>query len=187
MNKPLLLVITGRPASGKTTLAHILSKEIKCPLISRDELKEGYVNTLNAGHNQSHDLINRYIYEIFFETIDLLISKGASIIIEAAFQHRLWQPKLSDFLNKADVKIIVCETNTDLARARFTDRLLNNPDREKFHEDNLMLLRDEKMNSLIENYERVNIEVPILIVDTTNSYNPGIERIINFIKQKSDG
>jgi dephospho-CoA kinase len=45
MNKPLLIVITGRPSSGKTTLACIISKEIKCPVVSRDELKEGYINT----------------------------------------------------------------------------------------------------------------------------------------------
>jgi uridine kinase len=46
MIKPLLIVVTGRPASGKTTLSRILSAEIKCPLLSRDEFKEGYINTI---------------------------------------------------------------------------------------------------------------------------------------------
>lgn len=45
MEKPLLTVVTGRPASGKTSLAHLLTGEMKCPLISRDELKGGYMNT----------------------------------------------------------------------------------------------------------------------------------------------
>ena len=52
MDKPLLIVITGRHASGKTTLAHTVSKEIKCPVISRDELKESYINTTGIPHNQ---------------------------------------------------------------------------------------------------------------------------------------
>ena len=47
VNHPFLIVVTGRPAAGKTTLAHTLAQAIRCPLISRDEIKEGYsvVNT----------------------------------------------------------------------------------------------------------------------------------------------
>jgi len=44
-SKARLIVVTGRPGSGKTTLAHTLAKAIHCPLISRDEIKEGLVNT----------------------------------------------------------------------------------------------------------------------------------------------
>ena len=38
---PTLIVVTGRPGSGKTTLAHALAREIRCPAICRDEIKEG--------------------------------------------------------------------------------------------------------------------------------------------------
>jgi len=52
MDKPKLVIITGRPGSGKSTLAHIIAKEIRCPLISRDEIKEGYINTVRMGHGK---------------------------------------------------------------------------------------------------------------------------------------
>jgi adenylate kinase family enzyme len=178
MKKPLLIVITGKPASGKTTLAHIISKEIKCPVISRDELKEGHINTTGIPHNQSNASVNLYINETFFQTIDILISKRISIIIEAAFQHKLWQPKLLEFINKADVRILICETNTELTKTRFNERLSNNTDRKKFH-------GDEQGERLIEIYESVNIEAPILYVDTTDNYNPSIKKIISFIKEKN--
>jgi adenylate kinase family enzyme len=179
MNKPLLIIITGRPASGKTTLAHIVSKEIKCPVISRDELKEGYINTTGLSHHQSNTSVDLYIYDTFFRTIDLLISKRISIIIEAAFQHKLWQPKLLEFIDKADVRIIICKTNTELTKTRFNERLSNTPDRRTFH-------GDEQGEKLIDIYEPVNIEASTLYVDTTDDYNPGIEKIINFIKEKKD-
>lgn len=181
MNNPLLIVITGRPASGKTTLAHILSKEIRFPLLSRDELKEGYINSTGVHHNQSVNSVDWHIYETFFETIDLLISRGVSLIVEAAFQHKLWKPKLSDFLEKADVRIIVCEINPALAKIRFAKRLLNDPNRKKYHGDK----PGEKLISMIETYEQINIDTPILDVDTTSNYNPGIKKIISFIKQKN--
>jgi len=181
MNKPLLVVITGRPASGKTTLAHILSKDIKLPLLSRDEPKEGYINAMGVHHNNVGNSVDWHIYETFFQTINLLISQGVSLIIEAAFQHKLWKYRLPDFLEKADVRIIVCEINPALAKMRFTNRLSNDPNREKFHEDK----SDEKLASLIEAYERINIDTPMLAVDTSDNYYPGLEKIVSFIKQKN--
>ena len=65
MNKPLI-VITGRHASRKTTLAYIISKKIKCPVVSRDELKEDYINATGVSHNQSDASVDWHIYETFF-------------------------------------------------------------------------------------------------------------------------
>lgn len=51
MNNPKCILITGRPGSGKTTLTDKLSKHLYIPKISRDELKEGYVNTFGIKHD----------------------------------------------------------------------------------------------------------------------------------------
>jgi predicted kinase len=183
MNKPLLIVVTGSPASGKTTLAHILAAKIYCPVLSRDEFKEGYINTLRLAHNQLNSSVDLHIYDTFFEAINLLISKGISIVIEAAFQDKLWRPKLLDLSNKAEIKIVICKTNLDLIKARFTNRLSNNPNREKYHGDQSVNLSKEKFISLIENYKPVNIDAPTLQVDTTDNYKPAIEEIINFLRR----
>lgn len=182
MNKPLLVVVTGSPASGKTTLAHILADRIHCPLLSRDELKEGYVNTLRLSHSQLDNLADLHVYHTFFEAIDLLISKGISIIAEAAFQDKLWRPKLLNLSGRAEIKIIICRSNPDVVKSRFADRFSNNPDREKYHGDRSISL--SKFKSLTENYQPVNIDVPTLQIDTTNGYSPDTEEIINFIGQK---
>ncbi|HWB25574.1 MAG TPA: AAA family ATPase [Chitinophagaceae bacterium] len=183
MNKPLLLIITGRPASGKTTLAHLLSGAIKLPLVSRDELKEGYVNTTGTNHDILDNSVDKHIYETFFLTITLLIEKGVSVIAEAAFQHKLWQPKLAELTGKTAIKIIICETGAALAKTRFINRLANDPDRGIFHGDNAIYSAGEKITSLIDAYETVDMQVPVLHVDTTSNYTPGIETIIDFIKQ----
>ncbi len=61
ISKPMLIVVTGRPGSGKTTLAHKLAREIWCPVISRDEIKEGLVNTLTDEQQQATNL-NKHVY-----------------------------------------------------------------------------------------------------------------------------
>lgn len=184
MDKPLLIVVTGSPASGKTTLASFLADKINCPLLSRDELKEGLINTLNLAHTQLDKSVDLHVYNTFFETIDLLISKRISIIAEAAFQNKLWKPKLLNLIDKAEIKIVICKANLDLIKIRFANRLSYNPDREKYHGDQSLSLSKEQFTSLIENYEPVNIDAPTLQIDTTDNYNPSIEEIINFIRQK---
>lgn len=179
MNKPSLIVVTGRPASGKSTLAHLLAKEIKCPLIARDELKEGYINTLGVRHDQLDKDAAWHIYRLFFETINLLIAKNISLIAEAAFQDHLWKPQLLHLQDKAEIRIIICEIKPDLAKTRFEHRLLANPDRHKFHGDN----QHKKNGGLqTDTYVPVDMDVPTLRVDTTQDYSPELQQIVEFAK-----
>jgi len=50
--RPRCILITGRPGSGKSTLVDTLSKQLYLPKVSRDEFKEGYVNTFRTHHNE---------------------------------------------------------------------------------------------------------------------------------------
>ena len=52
--KPMCIIVTGRPGSGKTTLSKKLARRLWMPVISRDEIKEGYVNTYGVRHDELH-------------------------------------------------------------------------------------------------------------------------------------
>jgi hypothetical protein len=90
-----------------------------------------------------------------------------------------------NLIDRAEIKIIICRTNPDLATSRFTNRFLNNPDREKYHGDQSISLLKEKFKALTESYQPVNIDAQTLQVDTTDNYNPNSDGIINFIRQKN--
>lgn len=77
----------------------------------------------------------RYLWN-FFRGIDLLISKRISVVIEAAFQHKLLAPQLSKFLSKTETRIIICKIPLELARERFYNRLLDQP-----KEKNIMVIQ----------------------------------------------
>lgn len=181
MNKPVLVIVTGSPASGKSTLSHLLSTELNYPLLSRDEMKEGYINTLGITHSDLSEKTAWHIYETFFMTINLLISRSISVIIEAAFQHKLWEPKIKSIMNHAEIKIIICKVPPDLARERFNTRRMSNPDREKYHGDRLQDLTGSG-EDIFTYYEAIKMPIPTLEVETINQYNPGVATILEFIK-----
>ncbi|MBE7550082.1 MAG: hypothetical protein HS126_03265 [Anaerolineales bacterium] len=79
----------------------------------------------------------KYIYtsEKIGYYVDYIVSKGISVVIEAAFQHPAWFPKLTHLAEVASVSLVVCTINPHLARARFIERVLADPTRERFHGD----------------------------------------------------
>ena len=84
----MLIIVSGAPGTGKSTLAHLLGRRIGCPVISRDEIREGLVHagTPDAGFSLT--------YRLFTETVSTFASMGVTLIAEAAFQDRNWRPLL---------------------------------------------------------------------------------------------
>jgi predicted kinase len=125
---PSLIVVTGRPGSGKTSLVHPLARAICCPAICRDEIKEGLVNTTGETGNPADD-IARKVYETFFDTIKLLLSRRITLVAEAAFQHKVWAPRLEPLREIARIRIVLCTIDPELARSRHIERSLADPER----------------------------------------------------------
>lgn len=182
MSKPFLMIVTGRPGSGKSTLARKLADNIHCPALCRDEIKEGYVHTHGMSHETLAGDTNLAVLEAFFETIDLLISKKVSLITEAAFQHKLWAPRLKRLQHKVRLRIVVCSLDPALARERRIQRGLADSARERFHGDtDVRMFRQGLKVRPGGEYQPPDLAVPILNVDTSDGYVPGLEQIVSFL------
>jgi predicted kinase len=167
--QPLLLVVAGRPGSGKTTLAHALARAIRCPAICRDEIKEGFSNT--TGDNGG-DEVGRKVYEVFFDAVRLLIERQVTLVAEAAFQHKLWAPKLEPLRAIARIRIVVCDIDPQFAEARHTARGQADPLREWY----------PKRWSNEQGFDPPHLEVPTMTVDTTDGYRPDLDAIVAFVR-----
>ncbi|MEX0884900.1 MAG: AAA family ATPase [Phycisphaeraceae bacterium] len=180
-HQPTLVIVTGRPGSGKTTLAHALAREVRCPALCRDELKEGLVNTA-GDHDQLGKDANWHIYETFFATIELLMDRGITLVAEAAFQHKLWAPKLEPHVGRWRMRLIVCTIDGKLARTRFIERGVADPLRERFHGDRAVRAHREGVELPIGEYDPPQLPVPTLSVDTTVEYSPPLSDILKFVR-----
>lgn len=163
--------MTGPPGAGKSTLARALAPVIRLPTIGRDEIKEGLLHTLGKDHVDS-DRVVQEAFETFFDSVALLLDRAVSVIAEAAFQHRLWAPRLERLQTLAQIRIVVCAIDPSLALSRRVDRAQADPERAAFHPDTM----------LVNAYDPPRLDLPTLTVETANGYDPGFDAIVEFAR-----
>ena len=85
MRPPLLLVVTGMPSAGKTTVAEGLARRLRLPLIAKDDIKESLYDSLGAEDVGSSAAIGGAAYALIFVLARTMLSRGVSVIVEANF------------------------------------------------------------------------------------------------------
>src|ERR1043165_2049829 len=138
--KPRCVIVTGRPGSGKATLCAKLGRRLWMPVVSRDEIKEGYVNTFGLKHDQLPADTNAVTTNFFFEIVQQYLAGNVSIVIEAAFQHGVWARWIAEFARIAIPSMIICSVDADTAARRHLQRGLAEPEREYYHGDNRVVV-----------------------------------------------
>jgi predicted kinase len=186
MSKPLLIVVTGRVGSGKTTLAHALANQVHCPAFCRDEFKEGFVNTMGSSHDSLGKDTSWGIYETFFQAVELMAARGISLVVEAAWDHKAWAPKLQPLQDVSRMSIVICSVDPQVARARSIERGLADSTRERFHGDRYVRAAKEGIRLPVGSYDPPRLSVPTLVVDTADGYEPEMGEIVSFVMQSTE-
>jgi predicted kinase len=178
---PALIVVSGPPGSGKTTLAHRLAAAVGCPAICRDEIKEGMVHTIpdfTPGHD---DELSRVANVTFFTVLETLLSAGVTTMAEAAFQDRLWRPGLEPLQDLARIRIVHCTVDPGLAFQRSLRRSAENQHR-RAHPDPTPSDADAYLARL-RAFDPVAVKAPVIEVDTTDGYRPPLDDLLAFLAQ----
>ena len=174
---PTLIVVSGPPGSGKTTLAHKIAAAVGCPVVSRDEIKQGMAHAAAGFTGAPGDELTRRTFPVFFAVLDLLLRSGVTTVAEAAFQDHVWRPRLEELRSLAEIRVVHCMVAADVAFARITRREQDDPLR-RVH----AAPGDETGHEAAHRaFRRVNIAVPALEVDTSDGYRPPFGQILSFV------
>jgi hypothetical protein len=98
-------------------------------------------------------------------------------VAEAAFQDKVWRPRLEPLKEMAQFRIVHCTVDAAVAFERSRNRLRDTPTR-RAHADP----RDPAEHAATHRaFDRVSIDAPYLEVDTTGSYRPALNTIVAFV------
>jgi predicted kinase len=178
-SQPTLVVVSGPPGSGKTTLAHKVAQAVGCPAICRDEIKEGMVHARPGFVPGPADELTMRTLPTFFGVLEMLLTAGVTTVAEAAFQDRLWRPGLEPLRNLARIRIMHCRVDADVAFRRSMHRSEQYPLR-LAHADPRPYDAADYMERH-RTFDRVSVDAPWIEVDTTDDYHPGLGQIVAFI------
>jgi predicted kinase len=179
MISPTLVVVSGPMGSGKTTLAHRIATAVGCPAICRDEIKEGMVHATPGFVAAEGDELTARTFPVFFAVLELLLRAGVTTVAEAAFQDHVWRPRLEPLRGLAQVRVVQCAVDADVAVQRSLRRRAENPLR-RAHADPAPHEAAERTERHAA-FKRLALDVPSLAVDTTDGYRPALEDIVSFV------
>jgi dephospho-CoA kinase len=82
---PLLVVVTGPPAAGKTAIAASLRDSLGLPLIAKDTLKEVLGSALDVTGRAESKRLGGAVFQVLAVVVHELLAHGVSTIAEGNF------------------------------------------------------------------------------------------------------
>ena len=177
-----MIIITGRPCTGKTTLGRKLSRELHLSFISRDDLKECLFDSLGWKDRAWSRKLGGASYHVLYQFVESLLAAGHSLIVESNFNPESDTSRFLDLNRKYGFNPVQihCRTDSEVLFERFKARS-ESGERHPGHVDHLTY--QEFRDSLGENqHESLDIGGTVLEVDTTDLGSIEIESLLQVIR-----
>ena len=114
----------------------------------------------------------------FFDALRVLLAARVSVVAEAAFQDRLWRTGLEPLIELAQIRVVHCAVDREVAWERAQRRR-----HRAAHADGAHMKDLESWIQWFASFERVSIPAPSIVVDTTDGYAPGLPEIVEFVNR----
>jgi predicted kinase len=163
---PLVLIITGAPASGKSTLGPRLASALGLPYLSKDLFKESLFETLGVADRAWSQRLGIASIQLLFKSTAALLEAGQSVAVESNFYTRLSTPEFQGLAERYGCRFIqvVCTASGPTLVERFARRVVSG-ERHPGHAD-AETLAEWRTVLLEQHWDAVDLPGPVLTVNT---------------------
>jgi predicted kinase len=128
--RPPLVIVSGAPASGKTTLSRLLADRLPLPLLSKDRLRVIFADAFDANTLEENRRLLGPGFVVFYELIAELLRAGVGVVAECNFHRGISEPEMRPVAALGTTVIVHCQVDRALSVQRFIARhKLELPDR----------------------------------------------------------
>ena len=177
--RPILVIVSGAPATGKTTLARIVAERLAVPYFGKDELKEAIADKVGApGDVATSQRLGLAAYEVLFTMGRRVLESGAGLVIESNFRRGVSERELLPLIELADARLVHCTADPAAVRSRYDERFL----RGERHPAHLDAHRAPELASELASglFEPLELRIPKLVVRTDDGYVPSLVDVLAF-------
>lgn len=164
-----LVIVSGPPASGKSTIAKGLARELNLPLFQQDTFKELLADELHVAGLAWSTTLGSASLEILFLIAENQVSAGSSVVIEGNFSGARSEERFSRIVQHTGARTIQVNVHADGAVVvrRYEDRGARG-DRHPIHVDRPRSQRETFRSGLIRGeLPTLDIGGEVIDVDTT--------------------
>jgi predicted kinase len=121
---PLLVIVTGAPCTGKTTLAARLAADLRLPLIAKDTVKEALFDALGWSDREWSRRLGRASVRLLFVFAEAVLRAGQPAILESNFSRQWDTPYFAALAERVAFEAlqVICTTERETLLARFAAR-----------------------------------------------------------------
>jgi len=119
-----MIIITGASATGKTTLSKALAKELKLPVINKDEIKELLFNNIGTKDEEWAMRLGVTSFELTYLFTEKFCQTGNTFIVEGNFENKYASKVFSNIKVKYNYKVlqIYCHAQVEVLYNRYKNR-----------------------------------------------------------------
>ncbi|MEZ4622587.1 MAG: AAA family ATPase [Caldilineaceae bacterium] len=124
-SQPTIILITGHPAAGKSTLARYLAAELRWPLICKDAIKETLCDTVGCGSDEDSRRLSIAAWTLLYAQTQELLRSSVSHIVESNFTPAYANSRWQRFAESYPFRLIQlrCEADGETLMQRYRDRI----------------------------------------------------------------
>lgn len=167
MKDPVLVMISGAPATGKTHLARLIAESLDVVVFQKDVIKETLFDTLGEDDREWSRMLGTATFALLRHLVESHLKARRSVLVESNFQRRYEGPWVAKMQERYGARVLelYCHADMDTVLSRVALRA-GTDERHSGHGPGDVAVRELREN--YQHYGPVTDGNGLVTIDTTD-------------------